>query len=230
MRVPTLEEERKRAHSRQREQFKREVQRVAAQGRGLLLTQGFREKRNWWQGGRWLTLQARLEPWLVQRLEAFRRALHTLTEELERLSAEVAATAPKDLPKGMGGLTLQIIENEVGDWKRFDNRRQVGSYTGLCGGVSSSGNSTRLLSITKHGNVRLRTALVELAWRMVIWQPQSKLVQGWQEVFFAPRKAPKAARKKAIVAVARQLAVDLWRWRTGVVTTAELGWRLNEAP
>ena len=129
----------------------------------------------------------------------------------------------------MGALTLQTIENEVGDWHRFANRRQVGSYTGLCGGVSSSGQSTRLLSITKHGNVRLRTALVELAWRMVLWQPQSKSVQSWKDVFFAQKKASAAARKKATVGLARQLAVDLWRWRTGRATAAELGWTLRPA-
>jgi transposase len=229
VRVPTPEEERKRAHSRQREQFKRQVQRMAAQGRGLLLTQGFREKRTWWKGARWVDLLARLEPWLAERLEAFRRTLEFLTRELDQLSAEVADCAPKALPRGMGGLTLQIIENEVADWSRFKNRREVGSYTGLCGGVSSSGSSTRLLSITKHGNVRLRTALVELAWRMVIWQPQSRLVEGWKEILLAPRKATRAARKKAIVAIARQLAVDLWRWRTGVVTLEQLGWRAPDA-
>ena len=229
VRVPTPEQERKRAHSRQREQIKREVQRVAAQGRGLLLSQGRREKRNWWQGQRWQDLQSRVESWLLERLEVFRRILECLTRELARLTAEVAAAAPKVLPKGMGALTLQTIENEVGDWARFDNRRQVGSYTGLCGGVSSSGASTRLLSITKHGNTRLRTALVELAWRMALWQPQSKSVQGWKEVFFAPRRASSSARKKAAVALARQLAVDLWRWRTGVVTPEQLGWVMTEA-
>src|ERR1700722_18801399 len=70
------------------------------------------------------------------------------------------AAAPAVRPKGLGGLTYEVVQREVGDWNRFDNRRQVGSYTGLCGGVSSSGNSYRLLPITKHGNVRLRTALI----------------------------------------------------------------------
>jgi transposase len=49
------------------------------------------------------------------------------------------------------------VEREVVDWNRFENRRQVGNYTGLCGGVSASGKTTHLLPITKHGNVRLRT-------------------------------------------------------------------------
>jgi len=223
VRVPTPAEEQKRIESRQREQLKREVQRLAAQGRSLLLTQGHREKKGWWLRGRWADLSVQLPAWLVERLEVFRRLLATLTEALDTASAALEATAPAVRPKGLGGLTYAVVEREVGDWNRFANRRQVGSYTGLCGGVSSSGNSHHLLPITKHGNVRLRTALLELAWRMILWQPDCKLVQKWCGVL-ENRHAPKAARKKAAVAIARQLAVDLWRWRTGRVQPADLGW------
>lgn len=101
----------------------------------------------------------------------------------------------------------------------------MGSYTGLCGGVSASGKSTHLLPITKHGNVRLRTALIELAWRLVLWQRESKLVKKWWPVLGHP-KAAKGARKKAIVAIARQMAVDLWRWRTGKMKPEDFGWKM----
>jgi transposase len=225
VRVPTPAEEQKRIASRQREQLKREVQRLAAQGRGLLLTQGHREKRGWWEGRRWQKLQLNLPVWLVERLEVFRRLLAALAAELDIATAALEAAAPAARPKGLGGLTYEVLEREVGDWGRFDNRRQVGSYTGLCGGVSSSGNSHRLLSITKHGNVRLRTALVEMAWRLVLWQPDCKLVRKWRPVVGNP-KATRAARKKAVVAIARQLAVDIWRWRTGRVKPEDLGWQM----
>ncbi len=225
VRAPTPEEEQRRIHSRQREQFKREVKRVAAQGRSLLLSQGWREKGQWWKEARWEILRAALPAWLVERLEAFRRILARLQEEEKLARAQVAAASPRTLPKGLGALTLQVVEREIGDWTRFKNRRQVGSYTGLCGGVSSSGNSTRLLSITKHGNQRLRTALIELAWRMIRWQPQSKLAQKWKHIFAAKTSA--AARKKAIVAIARQLAVDLWRWRTARLRGEDLGWQMT---
>ena len=79
-----------------------------------------------------------------------------------------------------------------------------------------------MLPITKHGNVRLRTALVELAWRLVVWQRDCALVKKWWPVLGNP-KATKAAKKKVIVALARQMAVDLWRWRTGRASLAELG-------
>ena len=225
VRVPSSEEEQKRIQSRQREQLKREVQRLAAQGRGLLLTQGRREKKGWWEDKRWENLRVTLPAWLVERLEVFRRVLASLSRELKQATVALEAVAPAARPKGLGGLTYEVVEREVGDWKRFENRRQVGSYTGLCGEVSSSGQSTRLLPITKHGNTRLRTALVELAWRLVIWQRQSKLVKKWWSVL-GNAKATRGAKKKAIVAIARQMAVDLWRWRTGRVQPADLGWEM----
>ena len=225
VRVPTAEEEQKRVESRQREQLKREVQRVAAQGRGLLLTQGHREKKSWWEKKRWEVLQRRMPAWLVERLEVFRRVLATLTGELDAATTALEAAAPTTRPKGLGGLTYEVVEREIADWRRFKNRRQIGSYTGLCGGVSGSGPTTHLLSITKHGNVRLRTALIELAWRLVLWQPNCVLVKKWSHVFANP-KATKAAKKKAIVAMARQMAVDLWRWRTGRVQPETLGWKM----
>lgn len=228
VRVPTPEQEQKRIHSRQREQLKREVLRVGAQGRSLLLSQGYREKKGWWEPKRWLALQEHLPDWLLERLDVFRRVLQTLTVELNAASDGIAALAPARRPKGLGGLTYEIVEREVLDWQRFNNRRQIASYTGLCGGVSSSGKTQRLLSITKHGNVRLRTALIELAWRLTFWQPQSKLVRKWWPILGAAR-ATTGARKKAIVAMARQLAVDLWRWRTGRVNAEELGWIMLEA-
>lgn len=228
VRVPTPEEEQRRVVTRQREQLTRERKRLAAQGRGLMLAQGFREKGQWWRSPRWKVLEERLPEWLRQALERYRRMLVCVEEERDRIDGELESPQPTVRPKGMGPLTSEVVDREVGDWRRFRNRRQVGSYTGLCGGVSSSGLTSRQLSITKHGNVRLRTALVELAWRMVVYQPQSKLVQKWRPVFGNPR-ATAGARKKAIVAMARQLAVDLWRWKTGRAKPEDFGWVMIEA-
>ena len=193
---PRPAEEQKRITSRQREQLKREVKRVAAQGRSLLLTQGYRAKGGWWGARRWAELQVKLPAWLDERLEVFRRLLAALTVELDAATAALEAAAPAVRPKGLGGLTYEVIEREVGDWGRFANRRQVASYTGLCGGVSASGQSHHLLPITKHGNVRLRTALVELAWRLVIWQRDCKLVRKWWPVLGQVPKRPKPRARK----------------------------------
>jgi transposase len=77
--------------------------------------------------------------------------------------------------------------------------------------------------VTKHGNPYLRTALVELSWRLVRFQPSYKPVRKWRQILAKGALATGAARKKAIVAVALQLAVDLWRVRTGRCKPEALG-------
>ena len=111
----------------------------------------------------------------------------------------------------------------MGDGYRFENRRQVGSYPGRGGGVSASGRTCHRLPITKPGNARLRTALIALAWRLVVWQPESKRVKQGPPVLGQPQ-ASQGARRKAIVALARQRAVDLGRWKTQRAEPAALGW------
>ena len=123
---------------------------------------------------------------------------------------------------GVGALTSQVLEREILDWSRFQNRRQVASLTGLCPGVHASGNKTRTGPITKHGNRRLRTALIELAWRCVRFQPDYPPLQKWRPVLGSTHSTG-GAKKKAIVAVSRRLAIDLWRLNTGRATAAELG-------
>ena len=117
---------------------------------------------------------------------------------------------------------------EVPQWMRelLSNSqpiRQIASYTGLCPGEYSSGNTRLQSCVTKHGNPRLRAALVELAWRLVRFQPNYKPVLKWRAILAKGALATGAARKKAIVAVARQLAVDLWRIKTGRLSAEELG-------
>jgi len=215
--VPTQDEEQRRVLSRQREQLRRERQRLAAQGRSLCLTQGIRLHGEWW------TQTLSLPEWLQVRLTIWRKLIAAVEEQLDVLTKQVEALAPKVRPKGLGPLTLGMLIAELCNWSRFKNRKQIGSYTGLCGGVSSSGQSHCDLSITKAGNARVRWALVELAWRMVHFQPQSKAVQRWKHVFSNPKAAARQ-KKRAVVALARQLAVDLWRWQTGKITPEQLGW------
>jgi len=217
VRVPSPAEEQRRALSRQREQLRRERQRLAAQGRSLCLTQGIRLHGEWWKAS------LSLPEWLQERLAVWRQLLHAVEALLDSLTKQVEALAPSERPKGLGPLTLGLLIAELCDWSRFTNRKQIGSYTGLCGGVSSSGQSHCDLSITKAGNARVRWALIELAWRMVIYQPQSRAVQRWREQLLNPRAAARQ-KKRALVALARQLAVDLWRWQTGRVTPHQLGW------
>jgi transposase len=217
VRVPSPAEEQRRALSRQREQLRRERQRLAAQGRSLCLTQGIRLRGSWWK------VQLTLPDWLAQRLSVWRQLIVAVEGQLAALTQQVEALAPKSRPKGLGPLTLGMLSAELCDWSRFRNRKQIGSYTGLCGGVSSSGQSHCDLSITKAGNARVRWLLVELAWRMVLYQPQCRAVQRWRHVLLNPQAALRQ-RKRALIALARQLAVDIWRWQTGKVTPEQLGW------
>ena len=228
VRVPTEAEEQKRAHKRQRQQLREQRLSLAAQGRSLMLLQGWRQSNHWWRKHRWESLEPTLPRWLVERLQVFRELILKVDEAVRQLTREIESQAPKVLPKGMGRLTYQAVETEVAAWDRFRNRRQVGSYAGLCGGVSASGQSSADLSITKAGNRRLRTDLVELAWRTLLYQPNYYLVQKWKKVLLNP-KAHARARKRAIIAFARQLLIDLWRWQTGRRTPEQLGWVMTEA-
>jgi transposase len=193
-----------------------------------MLLHGRRESNHWWREHRWESLEPTLPAWLVERLKVFRELILQVDEAVRQLTRELEAQAPKLLPKGMGRLTYEAVETEVADWGRFKNRRQVGSYAGLCGGVSDSGQSTAELSITKAGNRRLRTDLVELAWRLLLYQPNYYLVKKWKAVLLNP-KAHRRARKRAIIAFARQLLIDLWRWKTGQRTSEQLGWAMTGA-
>ncbi len=121
----------------------------------------------------------------------------------------------------MGAPHSQVLEREILDWSRFKNRRQVASLTGMCPRVYSSGPQSRSGPITKHGNPRIRTALVELAWRCVRFQPDYAPVKKWLAVLASP-KAAGGAKKKAAVAIGRRLVIDLWRINTGRTTAAKL--------
>jgi transposase len=115
------------------------------------------------------------------------------------------------------------IEAEIGDWRRFANRRQVASYTGLCPGVSGTGGKFTNLSVNKCGNRRLRSVLVELAWLLPRYQPGYLPLLQWKAVLSGTQRS---AKKKAIVALARRLAVDLWRIGVGQTTPQKLGLKL----
>jgi transposase len=223
--VPTPAQEQKRALSRQRDQLRRKRLSFAAQGRMLLLGQGYRQSNQWWQGSRWAKLQTEVPAWLLAILENFKRVIEFVNQEVVTLTAQIVKEAPKQLPKGMGALTHEVLDREMKDWKNFKNRRQVGSYSGLTGGVSGSGEQSADLSITKAGNRRLSTCLIECSWRLVFQQPGYWLVKKWRGVLLNP-KVHSRRRKQVIVAFARQLLIDIWKWKTGKATPQGLGWQM----
>lgn len=223
IRVPTEEEEKLRHIHRQREALVRHRTKLMAQGRGLLVSHSQAAPAHWWRTQTWNRLTRLLPEWLITRLEVFRPVLSVLDTQIAALSLELEEAAPKDLPRGLGKLTSVVLTREVCDWQRFRNRRQVASYTGLCPGEHSSGNKRVQGSVTKHGNPRLRASLVELAWRLVRFQPAYPPVRERMALLAKGARATGAARKKAIIAVARHLAVDLWRVHTGQCSAKKLG-------
>jgi len=223
IRVLTVAEEQARAASRQREQLRQHRQRLEAQGRSLLLYHGQRVRGQWWSARNWPGVSLLLAAPLQALLATLRDLILSVTEKLGQATAALEAQAAP-APCGFGALTTQILQHEVGDWRRFKNRRQVASLTGLCPGVRSSGLKHQTGAITKHGNPRLRRVLIELAWRVVRYQPQYPPVQRWRAVLLAGHAG---ARKKAVVAIARKLAIDQWRLATQRTTAAALHLKMN---
>jgi len=103
-------------------------------------------------------------------------------------------------------------------YRKFDNRQQLGSYVGLTPSHFQSGPMSRDQGISKAGNPKARTAMIELAWMWLRHQPDSPL-----SIWFRQRvgTAKGRIRRITIVAVARKLLIALWRYlETGLVPTA----------
>jgi transposase len=226
VRVPSPEQEQERSISRQRESFQREKQRLAAQGRSHALYYGEHLQGEWWREEVWQALATQLPPIVVNLLEPLRRLIGVMEFELKTRTREVEAAAPEQLPVGLGKLTAEILEREVADWGRFQNRRQVASYTGLCPREDSSSDRRFQGAINKHGNRRLRPVLVECLWRLSLFQPEYRVVKKWRPELLNP-KTSRPRRKKIIVAMARAFCVDWWRVRTGRCKAEDLGMRMQ---
>ena len=220
--VPTEAQEQERAGTRHREQLQQDRQAHEAQGRSLLLYAGHRLVGSWWKEQTWQGLRKQLAPWLTAILENLRVLVLAADQLLGELSLKIQSQAQPQ-PKGFGQLTSEVLRREVLDWNRFKNRRQVASLTGMCPGVFASGPKSVSGSITKHGNPRIRRALIELAWRVVRYQPHYPPVVKWKDAL--TQKQARGVRKKAVVAIGRRLAIDLWRLATGRCTAAD--WKLS---
>lgn len=224
VRVPSEAEEQARSRARQRESLQKERQRLAAQGRSHALYYGGHLQGEWWHEGAWKELA--LAPILLELLEPLRRLIQAIEVELVALTKALQAAAPAELPLGLGQLTYELLEREVCDWKRFENRRQVASYTGMCPKEDTSDQRRFQGAINKHGNGRVRTVLVETSWRLVQYQPTYKPVAKWLPLLTNP-KTTRAKRKQIVVAIGRRFSVDWWRVRTKRCTLEELGLKLK---
>ena len=221
VRIPTVEAEQARAFSRLRESLKKDEKRLAQRGRMLGLSQGLRMKGKWWGRKRWAELET-AHPFLFELLAPIRASLLTIENEIKELTRklEEESVSKDQLPKGLGALTWRIIKGEFHDFHRFKNRREVGSYTGLCPREWSSGGRKRQGSVNKHGNPLLRHHLVEAVWRLIKWQPKWHIWLKKKDEFLS---ASAARKKQLVTAMARLLAIDIWRLYTNQTSLTKLG-------
>jgi|SRR5262245_12506041 len=221
IRIPSVAEQRARETTRRRQFLAREIRALANRAHGQVAEYCHEPlPHRWWGPRLWQKLQE-LDPWVLSLLTDLRTLILALEEQVRALEAQIKARVKdQPRPKALGALTLVTLDGEVCDWHRFSNRKQIGSYTGCCPGEHSSGRHRRVGSIDRMGNGRVRALLVEAVWRFLRWQPEWKAAQRLK----LKLADGTAMRKKAVVALARQLAIDLWRWRTGRATLAELGW------
>jgi transposase len=227
IRLPSRAEVQRRELGRQREFWKREVRRLENHGRALRIEHEHETLPAGWAGPRkWKALAQECSEFVRTQLQPVVQSIRTCKAELDRLTQEIeAVVAQEKIPTGLGALTVALLDGEVCDWQRFKGRKAVGSYTGCCPSEHSSGGTQRFGCIDRHGNARVRVLLVEAVWRLLKWQP------GWhaRQKLLAKLKHGASLKKKIAVALARQLAIDLWRWRTGRATAAELGWVIKSA-
>lgn len=218
--VPSPEVEKERALIRHRQTLLKEKGRCTQRGRSLAWQHGHRLGKSWWGPRTWKQTQELVPAALLPLLEQYREQALLFAGQIQAVDRQVADLAKEKqvvVPRGVGALTVLTLMLEMVDWTRFQNRRQVASYTGLCPGEYSSGGKRRELSIDKHGNRRVRRALIVASWRLERWQP------GYRPLERLRAADGKRARKRAVVAVARRLAIDLWRLATGQTTAEKLG-------
>jgi len=149
----------------------------------------------------------------IDRLELLARQLKQVEAERDALISQVADVADSPAAqlmrlKGIGIETATLLWLE-GLFRTFANRRQLAAYAGLAPTPWLSGRIRREQGISKSGNPRLRTGMIELAWLWLRNQPGSALSR-----WFADRVRKEGGRKRriTIVALARKLLIALWKY------------------
>jgi len=228
VRPPSIEEEDRRRVTRERQRLLRERIEHTNRIKGLLMSQGTRGY-NPLGKDRHACLETLSTPEgrpLPPRMKAeIRRELERLdllARQIKQVEAErdaLAVASPKAVEtpavllmnlKGVGPETATRLWLE-GLFRTFANRRQLAAYAGLAPTPWLSGRIQREQGISKSGNPRLRTAMVELAWLWLRNQPDAALSR-----WFIERVRAEGGRKRkiTIVALARKLLVALWRYVT----------------
>lgn len=161
-------------------------------------------------------VQAILRP-LVEEVESLTEKIHAMDEKIEQIARmEYPETALLRQVSGVGVLIALTFVLTVEDRERFAKSRDVGCYVGLRPKRSSSGESEPQLRITKEGDRYLRKLLVQGAHSILRFGRPDTDLRRWGLKLCA--RGGKNAKKRALVAVARKLAILLHRlWVTGEV-------------
>jgi len=234
VRVPSVAEEDARRLHRERDRLIKERVGHVNRIKGLCATQGIydyhplRRKRRaeleQLRTAQGEALPARLKVEIgreLQRLELVLEMIAALEAERDamvrnRASAHLHAKKIQALHqlKSIGPELSTVLVGEV-FYRNFDNRRQLGSYVGFTPSPFQSGGMAREQGISKAGNGKARTTMVELAWLWLRYQPDSTLSIWFRERVGAVKGR---IRRITIVALARKLLVALWRYlETGVI-------------
>ncbi|APO74832.1 IS110 family insertion sequence transposase protein [Rhizobium etli 8C-3] len=151
---------------------------------------------------------------LLEQIVEVESERNSLLSVHEPLASEAPAPAMLLTLKGVGAEFAAVLWTEA-LCRHFDNRRQIAAYAGLTPTPWMSGTIDHEQGVSKAGNPRLRTTMIQLSWLWLRNQPASALSR-----WFVDRVQSNGGRlkKAAIVALARKLLIALWKFVTaGVV-------------
>lgn len=148
-------------------------------------------------------------------LDSLLRQMDCMEEEVQELDRAIAhmsgaeryqsSVAALVALAGVGLLSAMVFLTEMGDLKRFNNRRQIGAFLGVVPSCNESGETTdRKGRITLQGPARVRFVLCQASWNRVRSDPVEKAV--YQRIVEKNKKR----KKKALVAAMRRLAIRMW--------------------
>jgi transposase len=227
VRVPSEQDEDARHLHRGLEGLKKERTMQRNRIKGLLIQQGIKVSNP--SHKRFLEVLEKLRTWngqavapglkaqvvrVYERLQLVEDQIKALEKEKkERLknpdTVSLQKVAKLSSLYGIGSVSSWTFVMEFFGWRQFQNRREVGGLAGLTPTPYDSGNSLREQGISKAGNQRIRALAVEIAWAWLRFQPQSQLSQWYMKRY---ANGGKRMRRIGIVAMARRLLIDLWRY------------------
>lgn len=215
--IPTQEEEAQRSLVRHRHDLAESLRRVKQRIRSHLLFLGIpepKELKTWSQSAMEVLGKLPLTLWAKQTLNSLLREYTFLEKELKILERQLQTICRQEEHReviaclqsvfGVGPLVSTTFRLELFAPERFDRSEEVGSYLGLAPMVRQSGEGKPRGNLVPCGQTRLRSLLVEAAWR---WKSNDLDAERcYRRILGACGCA-----QKAIVAVARKLAIILWR-------------------